>query len=207
MFWGNRERFRLALIEYTTTPENIEMRTENTRTEQIREAFERGKKAVTLRPAVGQGTAVTTARITDGYTCEIEEGPWKLTVDMPEKHGGDNRGPNSGIIGRGALASCLAIGYIRWAAALEIPLEHLEVEVHADYDVRGEFGVADVPPGYTGMRYVVRVQSSAPEDEILRMLNRADMLSPYLDIFANPHRIERDVEYTQLATAEADHER
>ena len=51
-----------------------------------------------------------------------------------------------------------------------IPLESLEVEVQADYDVRGEFGVADdVPPGYTGLRYIVRVESPAPESEVIKM--------------------------------------
>lgn len=164
------------------------------RTMLIREAFERGRKAVSLRPAVGQGTAVTKVNVADGCTCTISDGDWMLTVDMPEKHGGANMGPNSGIIGRGALGSCLAIGYVRWAAALGIPLERLEVEVQADYDVRGEYGIADIAPGYTGIRYVVRVQSSAPEKEVQRMIEQADLLSPYLDLFANPHRIDRSVE-------------
>ena len=83
------------------------MKQDTKRSEQMKEAFERGKKAITMRPAVGQGTAITKVRITDGYTCEIEDGTWKLTVDMPEKHGGANKGPNSGIIGRSALGSCL----------------------------------------------------------------------------------------------------
>ena len=192
------------------------MEQKKNRTELIKEAFERGRKAVRLRPAVGQGTATTTARVINGCTCEIEDGPWKLTVDMPEKHGGENKGPNSGIIGRGALASCLTIGYVRWAAAMDIPLDSLEVEVQADYDVRGEFGVAEVAPGYTGMRYVVRVESTAPERDVMRMLVQADLLSPYLDVFANPHKVDRVVEYQQtqqhnsqeniLRTEEVSHE-
>ncbi len=187
------------------------MNNENNRTELIKEAFDRGRKAVMMRPAVGQGTAVTKVRIIDGCTCEIADGEWKLTVDMPEKHGGANLGPNSGVIGRGALGSCLAIGYVRWAAHLGIPIDSVEVEIHADYDVRGEFGVADVAPGYTGMRYVVRIESSAPEEEIIQMIERADQLSPYLDIFANPHRIQREVDIrssnqTADQGKEADHE-
>ena len=172
------------------------------RVELMREAFERGKKAVLLRPTVGQGTAITKVRLTDGYTCEVEDGAWKLVVDMAEKHGGANSGPNSGVIGRGALGSCLAIGYARWAVVMNIPIESLEVEVQTDYDVRGELGLADITPSYTGIRYTVRIESPAPREEVQKMLDRADMLSPYLDIFANPHKIDRIVEYRQSVQAE-----
>jgi uncharacterized OsmC-like protein len=54
------------------------------------------------------------------------------------------------VLGRGALGSCLALGYAMWAIRLDVPIESLEVDVEADYDTRGELGVADdIPPGYT----------------------------------------------------------
>ncbi len=80
------------------------------RTEQIKLAFERNAKAMSLRPSVGQGTAVTKVRLRDGLTCDVEDGNWKLTVDGPAKSGGDGRGPDPGVYGRMALGSCLAIG-------------------------------------------------------------------------------------------------
>jgi hypothetical protein len=76
-----------------------------------------------------QGTAVTRVRLVDGLACEIEEGAWKLVADMSPKSGGEGKGPNPGILGRGALGSCLAIGYAMWAARLGVPLTSLEVEV------------------------------------------------------------------------------
>jgi len=121
--------------------------------EEIRTILERKVKAVTLRPAVGQNTARTTVRLKPGLECEVTEGPWSLTVAMSEKAGGTGAGPNPGIIGRGALGSCLALGYAMWAARLGVRIDALEVEVEADYDSRGELGVADdVPPGYTQVR-------------------------------------------------------
>ena len=78
-------------------------------------AFERNAKALSLRPTLGIGTATTTVRVRDGLTCEIEDGPWKLTADMGEKQGGGNQGPNPGVLGRGALGSCLAMSYVMWA--------------------------------------------------------------------------------------------
>src|SRR5688500_167166 len=90
--------------------------------ERIRLTFERNAKALALRPAFGQGTAVTKVRLVDGLACEIEEGPWKLTADMSEKSGGKNSAPNPGIFGRAALGSCLAMGYAQWAARLGVPI-------------------------------------------------------------------------------------
>jgi uncharacterized OsmC-like protein len=164
--------------------------------EKIRTAFERNAKALSLRPAIGQGTAVTRVRLKEGLTCEVEDGKWKLTVDMAEKSGGDNSGPNPGVLGRATLGSCLAIGYTMWAARLGIPLERLEVEVQADYDSRGYHGVDNVTPGYKQIRYIVSIESPAPEAEIIRFLDLADSYSDFLHVFAKPQDVRREVRIT-----------
>ena len=161
---------------------------------QIREALERNVKAVSLRPGIGRGTARTTAVLHDGLACTVTEGAYTLEVAMTEKYGGLGGAPNPGVLGRGALAACLAIGYGMWAARLGVPCEAIEVEVQADYDVRGELGVAeDVRPGYPAIRYVVSVVSTSPEEEVLRMLDTADRHSSYRDIFANGVPLAREV--------------
>ena len=113
---------------------------------------------------------------------------------MGEKSGGSGAGPNPGVLGRGALGSCLALGYAMWAYRLDVPLDAIEVEVEADYDARGELGVSDdVPPGYTQVRYIVTVASSAPEEDVRRVINTADKYSPYRDVFARAHDVRREV--------------
>ena len=161
-------------------------------TEQLRDILERNATALSLRPSLGQGTAKTRVRLKPGLECEIEEGSWKLTAGMSVKFGGSNAGPNPGILGRGALGSCLAIGYAMWAARLGVPIESLDVEVEADYDGRGEFGVSDdVPPGYTQVRYRVTVASPAPEADVRNMIDTADRYSPYRDVYARAHDVRR----------------
>ena len=161
--------------------------------ERIRTAFERNAKAMTLRPSLGQGTAVTKVRLLEGLACEIEEGKWKLIADMGEKSGGSDSGPNPGVFGRAALGSCLAMGYAWWAARRGVPLSGVEVEVQADYDSRGHYGIADVSPGYTEVRYIVTIESDAPEEEILRMMDEADAHTPYYDVFARAQELRREV--------------
>jgi uncharacterized OsmC-like protein len=159
----------------------------------IKTAVERSVKALSERPYLGQGTAVTKVRLREGLACEAEEGPWRVLVDMSEKSGGSNTGPNPGVIGRAALGSCLTVAYGLWAARLGVPLTSLEVEVQADYDARGEYGLADVPVGYLRARYIVTVESPAPEADVLRMLDEADRHCAYLDVWTRPMDVRREV--------------
>jgi uncharacterized OsmC-like protein len=101
----------------------------------LKDILDRNARALELRPAIGQGTARTTARLVDGLRCEVREGPWTLTVDMGQKSGGSGAGPNPGVLGRASLASCLAISYAMLAARREIALKAVEVDVEADYDM------------------------------------------------------------------------
>jgi uncharacterized OsmC-like protein len=158
----------------------------------IKSAFERNKKALSRRPSIGQKTAVTKVRVREGLTCEVEDGPWKITADMSEKSGGYAAGPDPGVLGRSALGSCLAMGYVIWAAKLGVAISGVEVEVQADMDVRGRYDLADVPMGYSEVRCVVKVDSDAPESD-LRVLDEADAHSPYFEVFSQPVLIRREL--------------
>ena len=119
---------------------------------------------------------------------------------MTEKYGGDGSAPNPGVFGRAAIGSCLAIGYAMWAARLNVPIASLEVEIHADYDVRGELGVRDeVRPGYGEVRYVVRVESEASAEDVARVLDTAERCSSWLDIVAHATPMKREVHITSGA--------
>lgn len=160
----------------------------------IKIALERNVKAVSLRPSVGQGTAVTRVRLGADLCCDIQDGNWTLKAGMTEKYGGDGSAPNPGVLGRAAIGSCLAIGYAMWASRMHVPITSLEVEIQADYDVRGELGASDdVRPGYGEIRYVVRVESDAPAEDVERMLQTAERRSSWLDVVGNATPMRREV--------------
>jgi uncharacterized OsmC-like protein len=160
----------------------------------IKAALERNARVVAARPSVGQGTAVTKVTLHPGLACDVEDGPWRFSVGMTEKYGGQNNGPNPGVYGRAALGSCLAIGYGMWAARLDIPVRSLTVEVRARYDVRGELAVDDsVRPGYADIVCVVTIDTDASEDEVRRLLDTADRHSSWLDDLRNPVPVSREV--------------
>jgi uncharacterized OsmC-like protein len=166
--------------------------------QKIKTAFERSAKAISLRPAIGRGTGISKTTVRNGLTCEIEEGGWHFKADMPEQAGGSGEGPTPGVYGRAALGSCLAMGYMMRAAYFNVPIDSLQVEVHADYDDGALFGVNNVFPGYQQVRYVVIVESDAPEKDIRRVIDEADRHSPYLDVFSRAQDCRREI---KLVTA------
>lgn len=159
--------------------------------ETIKNAFERNRKAIELRPSIGKSTARTKVRVRDGTTCEIESSTKKLICDVGIDSGGNDAGPGPGILERGALGSCLAIGYATWAAYMEIPIDNIELEIESDFNAASEFGLSDDPPGFTELRYTVSIKSSAPETKIRELIEIADDHSPVLDDFKRPIPIKR----------------
>lgn len=168
----------------------------------IKEAFERNKKAIELRPSIRKSTARTTIRVRNGTTCEIESGSKKMVCDVGTDAGGNDAGPGPGILERGALGSCLAIGYATWAAYLEIPVDNIEVEVESDFDASGQFGIADIPPGFKALRYQVMIESPAPKEKVQELIEKADAHSPVLDDFRRPIPVKREINIVENSTTQ-----
>ena len=162
-------------------------------TADIKKAFNRNVKLLNFKPEKGQYTTSTKIRLTNGTACEVEHKHWTFTADVGEQQGGNDEGPGPGIFYRASLGSCLAIGYAIWAATMGIDIEHLEVDVEADVDARGNFGIDNAEPGYTEMRYTVTIESPASKDEIHEMIKMADKHSPILANFKKPMKMEREV--------------
>lgn len=159
----------------------------------LKESHKRVKKLLTIKPEKGQYTTTTKVRVRDGTTCDIEHKQWTFTADVGKMEGGNDAGPGPSVLERGALGSCLAIGYAKWAAHLDVPIDGIEVDVEADVDARGAYGLDNIKPGYKGLRYKVYIDSPASEKEIMNVIEQADNHSPVLADFVNPIKVERKV--------------
>lgn len=164
------------------------------RTEIIKNAWQRMYDVVKSRPAIGEKTVTTKIRLLEDTTCEIVHKDWKVKVDIGTAEGGNNAGPGPGLLQRGALGSCLIIGYIQHAAVLGVPIKNIEVDVEADQDISGRLGLNNSPSGTKGLRYKVSVESPADEEEILKVIERADEFSPLLDDFRRAVPVNREIE-------------
>ncbi len=166
---------------------------------ELKTITERNARAVRLRPAMGQGTAVTIAQSRTGQlACDICDGDWRLVSDADAGEGGEALGPDPGVLVRAGLGACLAIGYRMWAARMDVAFESIEVRVEADYDARGMYGVDDaVTPGWRDVRVAVNVTSDAPPDRVRAVVEAADGHSPILDDLTRARTISRTLNIGQ----------
>jgi len=147
----------------------------------LKSTIERNVKTIQLRPKIAQGTATTTVEVRENLTCDVADGNWRLVGDLDAGSGGDHRGPDPGVFVRAGLGSCLAMGYVMWAARLGIALERVAVTVEADYDARGMYAADSVAPGWSALRYTATIVSDAPAERIRELVATADAHSPVLD--------------------------
>lgn len=160
----------------------------------IKSKFNMINQAFTLNPSLGHGTGISKTRIVKGLSCETTEGDWVFNTDMPKQAGGTGTGSTPGALGRAALGSCLAMSYMLWASKLDVIIDSLEVEIQADYDDGALFASSDSPPGYSGIRYIVRIESPASSEDIEKVVNMGDEHSPYLDVFSRAQSCKRQLE-------------
>ncbi|MDP6475636.1 MAG: OsmC family protein [Alphaproteobacteria bacterium] len=168
---------------------------------EIKAAIMRSEDKIRAQPTIGHLTKTSKATVSGGLTCEIEDGPWNLTADMRKSLGGRNSGPDPGVFGRAAISSCLAIGYATWFARLDVPVDHIEVEVAADFDYGGVLGTSDSAANYSQLRYSVSIDSPAAESEIIKVLDWADAHSPWLSNMKTALTPRRAVQITSRGEA------
>lgn len=170
--------------------------------ERMKTALERDIKAITLRPSTARGrdtiTAVTTS---DGVTTATEDDN-SIVVDLAKSHGGAGTTPGQGFLLCATLASCLSQGYLIWAAHFGVPIDRIIMEIQAEYDVIGAFGIDEsVPCGYTALRILVEVDSPAPRADVERVVETTERRSFMRAILTDEHKVERELRVRSSAAA------
>jgi uncharacterized OsmC-like protein len=164
-----------------------------TNSERIKSAYDRHVKLITQRPSIAKGTQITRVKVREGLTCDIEAKSRKLITDISLDQGGNDQGPSPGDYCLAGLGGCLAMAYMMHAVRLSVPISSLEVEIQADYDLHGQYGLNDTPAGYLAIRYIVNIESDAAEADILRVLDETDEVDSMLDTFRRPIPMEREL--------------
>jgi len=92
-----------------------------------------------------------------------------------------------------ALAGSLAASYRRYAAALDIPLNDVEIRIEAGLDLNGLAATSDgVRPGPSSLRAEARISSPADIYALERLRITVERHDPVLDLLRNvtPTRLE-----------------
>jgi putative redox protein len=134
------------------------------------------------------------SRQVDGLRSETKIRQFSVTVDEPPSLGGTDAAPNPVEYVLTALATCQEITYRAYATALGIPLESVSVTLEGSLDLRGFFAVKDdVRPGFTGVRGIVNLKSSASAAELAKLKDVVDSHCPVLDILKAPVPVELEL--------------
>jgi uncharacterized OsmC-like protein len=113
--------------------------------------------------------------------------PFIIEGDEPPVLLGKNRGANAVETVLHALASCISVGFIYNAAAQDIEVDELEMNLEGDIDLHGFLGLSDtVRPGYDNIKLTYSVKANAPEEKLTELCEYVQKTSPVLDIIRNP---------------------
>lgn len=142
-------------------------------------------------PASAQATFASSSSLQSGLRSEARMRQHSIITDEPENLGGTDAGPNPVELILAALGTCQEITYRAYAAAMDIPLDHVSVKLEGQIDLRGFFGVDDaVRPGYRHIRGTVTLESDASETQLQQLRAAVDAHCPVLDILSQPVPVE-----------------
>jgi uncharacterized OsmC-like protein len=123
-------------------------------------------------PASSRITITAHGRQTDApISCSIDLGRAIYAAQAHKGVGGDGTGACSGDLLLGALAACAQITCQMVAAAMQIPVEGIEVRVDGDLDLQGTLGLSkEVPVGFEDIRLTFDVKAPQATAEQLAAL-------------------------------------
>ena len=158
----------------------------------IKLAAERSKKAVELKPSLNRGTETAKARLTDDLRFDIDLGDYTISAAVPKKYGGNGDTPGAGAHALASIICCTMVGYLVRFAERGVSVSGLGIEVEADWDKA-------ISNAYTGIRFKVEVESSAPEAVVRQAIEDNNATSFGLAIFEQPVEAHCEVHVTKPA--------
>ena len=135
-------------------------------------------------------TFAADSRLVDGYRTEATVRQFSFAVDEPPLIGGTDAGPSPVELVLAALGTCQEIVYATYARVLGVPLGGVAVRAEGPVDLRGFFGVADVPAGFQRVTFDVAIDSPAPAADVARLVAAVNAHCPVLDVLRQPVPVE-----------------
>lgn len=124
----------------------------------------------------------------------VRMGDYFIASDSAPGLAGNSLGPSSPQMFLGALASCLVHTYLLQAALLDIPLDHVEIEVTGALDMTSVVGLpADEPVTISTLAYAPRIESPAPAADVARLHELVDQTCAVLNTLRLPMTVEQRI--------------
>jgi uncharacterized OsmC-like protein len=145
---------------------------------------EPGSSRITLK-ATGSQTGAPVA-------CSVDIGRAIYQAEAHTGVGGAGTAACSGDLLLGALAACAQITCQMVAAAMGIPVEHIDVKVEGDLDLSGTLGISkEVPVGFEKIRLQFDVRASqATPDQLRALREKSEQYCVVMQTLLHPPKIE-----------------
>lgn len=116
-----------------------------------------------------------------------------IESDEPEHLLGSDTAPGPTELLLGAMGTCLAVTYVANAAARGIKIDSFELGLEGDIDLPAFFGFKDANPGFSTIKVKAYVKSSAPKDELQKLLEHAVKHSPVTNTVSRSVKIVPEI--------------
>jgi uncharacterized OsmC-like protein len=117
---------------------------------------------------------------------EVMRRHFTLRGDHPPELLGSNTGPTAIETLLAALGACMTGTFAAQATARGVTLDSLQLDVSADIDLNGLFGLQPIRPGLSDVALEFSVESDADDATLQEILAAARSLSPVLDTVTGP---------------------
>src|SRR5699024_2902009 len=126
---------------------------------------------------------LASAHLQEGVKVKVQARDFSFTIDEPKELGGTDLGMNPVEALLGSLGACQAIVARVYAKKFNVELHDFRVEVEGDIDLDGFFGVSDVRPGYSEIRYRFVIDSPSSRESIDALLNTYKRIAPWVIVW------------------------
>jgi len=140
-----------------------------------RESLRNAQQPLKERYRTEAGAALVTLRaegaLGEGVTCSVQTGRALVEAGLHPASGGSGMSVCSGDMLLQALVACAGVTLTSVATSMEIPIERGTVHVEGDLDFRGTMAVSkEAPVGFTAIRLRFDLESSAPQEQLDRLV-------------------------------------
>jgi uncharacterized OsmC-like protein len=160
-------------------------------------------EAVQQNPVLAQATFHSRTTWKQGFQGQAEIGDYVqagdkvkrgrsfyVASDHPEGLLGQNSAPAAVETLIAAVGACISGGWATFGAAMNIPVETLEIDLKGDIDLQGFMGLGEnVRPGLERIHGTVYVKSPASDEQLQQLKETAEMRSPVVDSLRVPVEI------------------
>ena len=124
--------------------------------------------------------------------CSVDLGREIYKAQAHKGVGGAGTGACSGDLLLGALAACAQITCQMVAAAMQIPVDRIDVKVEGDLDLQGTLGISkEAPVGFESIRVTFDISApKATEEQLSALQAKTEQYCVVMQTLQHPPKIE-----------------